>query len=391
MFSLRVPTPPTSLVPPPDLLSTSKAGMVALPSALLSALALPLAVGGPSEPALDVGGLKYLSWYECCKGTNQPGTPADGPNNRSDTGGFRGDEPGINLGTSGIPGTIEAVFKKHGVPSLFGLNDGPSGYSASGGRLPGVFSWAPKGWGSQNGKLADNWEAAVENITTEIRPLVDSGAIVGVWFGDELAAAGGLPFEAMDKVVARFRKVLGDTGGPGKKNKLIYYCNEAFSTVTEGLVGGVGGNDTLIPCPPDGWPPAGLCPGTSRASRQLPRELQLSSWRASPRLLAAHSACADAHQPWYVQQLLGVFECLTKLLRQITTKATASGRGWPRAASTSSTCTPKCQRSKRPSWCLAHLRTQTQITLRQSRRAAAPASIRRRQFSKLCLSPEEFS
>ena len=167
--------------------------MVALPSALLSVLALPLAVGGPSEPALDVGGLKYLSWYECCKGTNQPGTPADGPNNRSDTGGFRGDEPGINLGTSGIPGTIEAVFKKHGVPSLFGLNDGPSGYSASGGRLPGVFSWAPKGWGSQNGKLADNWEAAVENITTEIRPLVDSGAIVGVWFGDELAAAGGLP------------------------------------------------------------------------------------------------------------------------------------------------------------------------------------------------------
>ena len=174
--------------------------MVAVPSALLlSVLALPLAVGdlgaepALAEPALDVGGLKYLSWYECCKGTNQPGTPADGPNNRSDTGGFRGDEPGINLGTSGIPGTIEAVFKKHGVPSLFGLNDGPSGYSASGGRLPGVFSWAPKGWGSQNGKLADNWEAAVDNITTEIRPLVDSGAIVGVWFGDELAAAGGLP------------------------------------------------------------------------------------------------------------------------------------------------------------------------------------------------------
>ena len=298
--------------------------MVAVPSALLlSVLALPLAVGdlgaepALAEPALDVGGLKYLSWYECCKGTNQPGTPADGPNNRSDTGGFRGDEPGINLGTSGIPGTIEAVFKKHGVPSLFGLNDGPSGYSASGGRLPGVFSWAPKGWGSQNGKLADNWEAAVDNITTEIRPLVDSGAIVGVWFGDELAAAGG-PFEAMDKVVARFRKVLGDTGGPGKKNKLIYYCNEAFSTVTEGLVGGVGGNDTLIPCPPGGWPPAGLCPGY---------------WPHIPRALTHISlgTCSSS---------LGIFPSL-KLLAQTITKATVSGRGWPRVASTSSTCIPR--------------------------------------------------
>ena len=97
----------------------------------------------------------------------------------------------------------------------------------------------------------------------------------------------------MDKVVARFRKVLGDTGGPGKKNKLIYYCNEAFSTVTEGLVGGVGGNDTLIPCPPGGWPPAGLCPGYWPHIPRALTHISLGTCSSSLASSSASRSCCD--------------------------------------------------------------------------------------------------
>ena len=40
-----------------------------------------------------------------------------------------------------------------------------------------------------------------------------------------------------------------------------YLTNDAWSAVTEGRVGGAGGNTTLIPCEMGKLPPAGLCPG----------------------------------------------------------------------------------------------------------------------------------
>ena len=40
-----------------------------------------------------------------------------------------------------------------------------------------------------------------------------------------------------------------------------YLTNDAWSAVTEGRVGGAGGNTTLIPCQMGKLPPAGLCPG----------------------------------------------------------------------------------------------------------------------------------
>ena len=87
------------------------------------------------------------------------------------------------------------------------------------------------------GELRPGWEAAVVNITTSIKPLIASGAIVGLWFGDELSAAGALPFDAYDKLITKFRSILGDRGAAGK---LIYYANTAFSSVTEPTVGGPG-------------------------------------------------------------------------------------------------------------------------------------------------------
>ena len=87
--------------------------------------------------------------------------------------------------------------------------------------------------------------------------MIDSGAIVGLWFGDELSAAGALPFTAYDKLITKFRSILGDEG---KHGKLIYYANTAFSSLTEPTSGGPGANGSLIACTEGAWPPTGLCP-----------------------------------------------------------------------------------------------------------------------------------
>ena len=100
--------------------------------------------------------------------------------------------------------------------------------------------------------------------------------------GDELSAAGGLPFHDYDRVISHFRKELGDRSPKG--GKLIYYAvrmstapsaelsslilglaacsqNTAFSSVTEPTVGkDADANTSIISCTEGAWPPDGLCP-----------------------------------------------------------------------------------------------------------------------------------
>ena len=87
--------------------------------------------GDPVEPLPDVGGLKYLSYYECCgwlyNMSSDSACPApDEPNEKSAGGGLHGTEAGLNLGLSSY---LPAILKAHrcfGKASLFQI-DGAHG------------------------------------------------------------------------------------------------------------------------------------------------------------------------------------------------------------------------------------------------------------------------
>ena len=96
------------------------------------------------EP-LNVGNLKYLSYYECCtsdKGqyntsVESPCPSADDPHPSSVAGGLHGNEAGLNLG---LAQSLPAILKAHrcfGKSSLFQI-DGAHGLF---GKLPGVFNF----------------------------------------------------------------------------------------------------------------------------------------------------------------------------------------------------------------------------------------------------------
>ena len=188
------------------------AALLLTPPASPHSRAPPPEQGQQAIATVDVGNLRYFTWYECCTDTNanltlgpnltkNPGSESSPPDvtfftdghdtplladTQSQEGGFRGDEPALNLGKSSYTERIEGAFNQFGVPSLFGPIAGES---------MGIFAWPqcnktvpqkcypPGGWGKSVGRLKVGWEAAVANIATTIRPLVATGAVVGIWFG----------------------------------------------------------------------------------------------------------------------------------------------------------------------------------------------------------------
>ena len=315
------------------------AALLLAPAASPHSSTTPRPEGQQGGASVDVGNLRYFTWYECCTDTNAnltlgPNLTKNPGNTQSQEGGFRGDEPALNLGKSSYTERIEGAFNQFGVPSLFG--------PIAGGSM-GIFEWPqcntsvpkkcypPGGWGKSVGRLKAGWEAAVKNITTTIRPLVATGAVVGIWFGarlppccccccccwaapvlllrllvllsvtcvlragDELSAAGGLPFSEYDRVISQFRKELGDRSPKG--GKLIYYAvrmstgplSRAFFS-DPGLCCLLAEHGLLVR---DG--------ADRREGRRRQRQHHLlhggrvAARRAVPCVLAARAARADAH------------------------------------------------------------------------------------------------
>ena len=113
------------------------AALLLAPAASPHSSTTPRPEGQQGGASVDVGNLRYFTWYECCTDTNAnltlgPNLTKNPGNTQSQEGGFRGDEPALNLGKSSYTERIEGAFNQFGVPSLFG--------PIAGGSM-GIFEW----------------------------------------------------------------------------------------------------------------------------------------------------------------------------------------------------------------------------------------------------------
>lgn len=170
---------------------------------MLLLLSRVLAGLGAAVPNATIPHLRYLTYY-----TVGPMNLTDWWGEAYTLPGPTGAEPGVNLaigfgessqehphrgrvGMSSFP-NIERVWAQHRVPSFY----------------------TPDNWfhchnATHPGGLLDSWQSALAHQAIALRPMIATGMVAGIFYGDELSCCG-VPFWAVDAGISFFRGALGE-------------------------------------------------------------------------------------------------------------------------------------------------------------------------------------
>lgn len=220
-----------------DVLKTDDTPTARMPTGVERARSARGAAGvhGAMKAAGRPGNLTYLSYYTVGK---MPAT--DNWGEHYTIPGPQGTEAGINLvigfangpdsfgtGIASLP-HIRDIWEQRAVPSFYTPD-----------------SWYTCDKGHAACRLVPGWQEVLQSQAAALRPLIKSGAVRGVFYGDELGC-GGVPFWAVDAVTSYFRAALGERDG------LVHHTNACEMT---------------LGCPPPPLPVCNICqPGCGNSS-----------------------------------------------------------------------------------------------------------------------------
>jgi hypothetical protein len=164
----------------------------------------------PSFPPGPIGNMTYLSYYTV------------GLKNISGYKLIHGDDYTMPGAQGTEPGTNVAVIIRH-IAGLGNLDIIRHVWADH--KVPSFYT--PDSWmvsRNTTNPLKSDWKQALARQARALRPLIKSGAIRGIFYGDEIGCHG-MPFWAFDAVTSFFRGLLGEDDG------LIHHTTECQPTL----------------------------------------------------------------------------------------------------------------------------------------------------------------